>query len=100
MQRDRWAAWFAERRHGGDERSLAGILDASAAVREGVLAGAGIEPGDVVLDIGCGDGLIGLAALEHVGDDGVVIFDDLSDELLDRCRARAQDDARCRYVTA
>jgi ubiquinone/menaquinone biosynthesis C-methylase UbiE len=100
MPRDRWAAWFAERRHGGDERSLAGILDQSAAVRDGVLVGAAIEAGDVVLDVGCGDGLIGLAALEHVGDDGVVIFDDLSDELLDRCRERAQGDARCRYVNA
>ncbi len=100
MPRDRWAAWFAERRHGGDERSLAGILDASASVRDRVLAGARIEPGDVVLDVGCGDGLIGLAALEHVGDDGVVIFDDISDELLDRCHERAQGDERCRFVNA
>jgi ubiquinone/menaquinone biosynthesis C-methylase UbiE len=100
MPRDRWAAWFAERRHGGDEKSLATILDASSAVRDGVLEGAGIKPGDVVLDIGCGDGLIGLAALEHVGDDGVVIFDDLSDELLDRCRERARGDERCRFVNA
>ncbi len=98
MPQDRWSAWFAERSHGGDERTLAGVLDASASVRDGVLARAGIEPGDVVLDIGCADGLIGFAALDRVGARGGVIFDDISDELLDRCRERADGDERCRFV--
>ena len=97
---DRWAQWFTERRHGGDERTRVAIVHDNEAIRDWVLERAAIEAGDVVLDIGCGDGLIALEALRHVGDDGAVIFDDISEELLDRCRAVAGDDARCRFLNA
>jgi arsenite methyltransferase len=99
-ERDPWAAWFAERRHGGNDNARLAILDALAPVRERVLAGARLEPGDKLLDAGCGDGLIGFGALELVGEDGSVIFEDISEELLDRCREVAGDDPRCSFVNA
>jgi SAM-dependent methyltransferase len=60
-----------------------------------VLDGAAIEPGDVVLDVGCGDGLIGLGALDRGAS---VIFSDISQDCLDDCRAVAGSQAR--YVLA
>jgi ubiquinone/menaquinone biosynthesis C-methylase UbiE len=53
-----------------------------------VLANARIQPGDVVLDVGAGDGLIAFGALELVGS-GRVIFSDISQDLLDHDRELA-----------
>jgi arsenite methyltransferase len=92
---DRWAAWLRERRHGGDEELLRRALDHLAPIRERVLDGAELMPGDVLLDVGCGDGLIGLGALNRGAE---VIFSDVSEPLLDDCRAIAGDQAR--YLVA
>jgi arsenite methyltransferase len=97
---DRWAQWLLERRHGGDEAALAEMLDALAPIRDRVLEDASVKPGDTVLDVGCGDGLIGFGALRLVGPDGHVIFSDVSQELLDRCVEIAGGDERCSFVRA
>lgn len=97
---DRWARWLLERRHGGDEDARAAVLRSLEPVRDRVLENAAIAPGDVVLDVGCGDGLIGFGALDRVGSSGRVIFSDVSDELLDRCREIADGDERCTFVRA
>lgn len=47
--------------------------------------------GAVVLDVGAGDGLIGLAALERVGARGTVIFSDISEALLEQCRQAVKE---------
>jgi arsenite methyltransferase len=51
------------------------------------------EPLDAatLLDLGTGDGLIGLAALDRVGPCGNVIFCDISEALLDQCREAVDD---------
>jgi ubiquinone/menaquinone biosynthesis C-methylase UbiE len=97
---DRWARWLLETRFGGDEAQLRRTLEFLRPVRDRVLANARIRPGDVVLDVGTGDGLIGFAALEAVGEDGRVIFSDISDDLLDRCRELAAGDPRAGMVNA
>ena len=54
-----------------------------------------------LLDVGCGDGLIGFGGLDRVGRTGRVIFSDISQDLLDLCRQRALElDAgeRCAFV--
>ncbi len=54
-----------------------------------------------MLDVGCGDGLIAFWALDRVGEEGLVIFSDLSQDLLDHCRSLAeplQVLERCRFV--
>jgi arsenite methyltransferase len=96
---DPWSEWHKTRRHGGDAGALEEARRFVAPIRERVLEGARIQPGNTVLDAGCGDGLIAFGALKLVGDDGAVIFDDISEELLDVCRQIADGDPRCRFVT-
>jgi len=100
--RDRWAEWLLERRFGGSASSpeeRATWMEPLWARRDRVLDRAALEDGDVLLDVGCGDGLIGFGALER----GVetVIFSEVSEQLLDVCRAAARDLGvadRCRFV--
>lgn len=72
-------------------------------IRNRVLAGAGLGPGDDVLDVGCGDGLLGLAAADRVGPFGRVMFTDVSTELVGQCRqlaAAAGIADRCAFTVA
>jgi arsenite methyltransferase len=100
---DRWARWVLERRDGGDDRLRRYGTSLLAGYRDGVLDRAGVVDGDVLLDVGAGDGLIGFAALERVGSGGRVVFSDISADLLAECRRRAAADEvleRCRFVHA
>jgi ubiquinone/menaquinone biosynthesis C-methylase UbiE len=100
MARDRWAEWLLERRFGGNTEAAASMVGALTKVRDRVLDRAAIEPGETVLDVGCGDGLIAFGALERVGPEGRVIFSDISRDLLDVARELAPGDARCDVVVA
>jgi arsenite methyltransferase len=101
--RDHWAEWIAVRRHGGDAELLRQHLALLAVVRDQVLKNAALAPGQKVLDVGCGDGLIGFAAADAVGPTGTVIFSDISADLLDQCRELAGQHGlldRCQFVQA
>jgi arsenite methyltransferase len=91
LEPDRWSRWLLERRDAGDERQRSAILDRLAPVRERVLANAEPLDGATLLDVGTGDGLIGLAALERVGASGTVIFSDISDALLGHVHAAVSE---------
>jgi arsenite methyltransferase len=99
--RDRWAEWLAERRFGGDPQIRAEVLAKLAETRDRVLDRADVREGETLLDVGCGEGLIGFGALERGA--GMVIFSDISADLLDFCRDAANDLGvldRCRFVQA
>ena len=101
--RDRWAEWLLERRHGGDPERLQEMVSHLTGVRDGVLDRADLAAGDTVLDVGCGDGLIAFGALDRVGPEGKVIFSDVSTDLLDVCRQHAVETGvvdRCDFVQA
>ncbi len=82
VEPDQWSRWLRERRDAGDERQRAAIVDILGPIRGRVLASAEPLEGATLLDVGTGDGLIGLAALARVGAQGIVIFSDISDALL------------------
>jgi ubiquinone/menaquinone biosynthesis C-methylase UbiE len=101
---DRWHRWLLDVRFGGDaagrEKDLAEFL---YPVRDKVLDKARLRPGDTLLDVGTGDGLIAFGALERLGPSGQVIFSDISPDLLDHCRKAADAEGlldRCRFVLA
>jgi ubiquinone/menaquinone biosynthesis C-methylase UbiE len=98
---DCWAEWLATRRFGGDadvERDATARL---GKLRDAVLARAALTGTERILDVGCGEGLIGFGALESGA--ARVVFSDVSESLLDACRKTA--DAlgvadRCSFVLA
>jgi SAM-dependent methyltransferase len=66
-----------------------------------VLDRAHLAEGEHLLDVGCGEGLIGFGALERGA--GTVTFSDISTDLLDVCRNLATDLGvldRCDFVEA
>jgi arsenite methyltransferase len=90
-----------KRRSGGDTGERRRMLDELGLVRDRVLDRAALGPGETLLDVGCGEGLIGFGALERGA--GHVVFTDISHDLLDLCRETA--DAlgladRCSFVLA
>jgi arsenite methyltransferase len=97
---DCWADWIRTRRTGGDAEYESRMLEDLAAVRDRVLDRAELLPAETVLDVGCGNGLIGFGALERGAH---VVFSDISDELLSDCRELAEATGsldRCEFVTA
>jgi ubiquinone/menaquinone biosynthesis C-methylase UbiE len=89
--RDRWAEWVLARSHADDAEQKGRSLEFLGPIRDRVLQDARIHPGEVVLDVGAGDGLIAFGALPLVGESGHVIFCDVSEDLLDHCRVAAEE---------
>lgn len=64
------------------DRSLSAVTDV-------LIEKAAIQPGERVLDIGCGTGQTSLIAAEKTGPDGAVLGADISAPMLERARDRA-----------
>jgi arsenite methyltransferase len=102
---DRWAEWLLSKRFGGDANTETARLEMKqlTRVRDALLQFAYLKPEETVLDVGCGDGLMGFGALERSAPSGRTIFLDISDDLLQRCREVARDTQmidRCSFVRA
>ena len=99
--KDCWAEWLADLRSCADPEARAKGLELQASWQERILGNAKLVPGETVLDVGCGEGLIGFGALERRA--GAVVFSDISQDLLDFCRQAASELGlldRCRFVRA
>jgi arsenite methyltransferase len=94
---DRWAQWLRIRRTGGSEETRRATLRVLAPVRDRILDEADVTAGDVLLDVGCGDGLVGLGALDRGAH---VIFSDISEDCLNDCRSVAGLGAEYRLAAA
>src|SRR5918993_5866788 len=101
--RDQWAEWLLERRFGGDPGQRESLLEGLIPWRDRILENAAVQGGEALLDVGAGDGLIAFGALDLVGEDGRVIFSDVSQDLLDHSRDLAQRSGvldRCDFLLA
>lgn len=99
--RDRWAEWLAERRFGGDEGYRADVLAKLSGTRDTLLDRVEPVEAATLLDVGCGEGLIGFGALQRGA--ASVVFSDISSDLLSFCREAATGLGfleRCRFVEA
>jgi arsenite methyltransferase len=101
---DRWHRWLMDVRFGGDAAARKQALtERLYPIRDKVLDNARLRPGDKLLDVGVGDGLIAFGALERLGPSGSVIFSDISGDLLEHCRQAAAAEGmlnRCSFVSA
>lgn len=87
---DQWTEWLLRTRFAGcGEAEIADALTELAGWRDRVLAAARLEPGESVIDVGAGTGLLALGAVELVGPDGHVIALDVSVDALETLRANA-----------
>ncbi len=99
--KDIWYQWLLHRRFGVDPKQMQDMADLHA-VRDEVLSHANLDDGDVLLDVGCGDGLIAFGALEKTKT-GRVLFSDISQDLLEHARSIAEEmgvSERCEFLRA
>jgi arsenite methyltransferase len=91
QERDRWADWVLGLAHSGDDEQLRLKLEHLIPIRDRVLDRSELRQDDVLLDVGCGDGLIAFGALSRLGAGGRVVFSDTSQKLVDHCRTLATE---------
>src|SRR5207302_5003667 len=100
---DPWAQWLLQGRDGDDPETQKIMVENTTHIRDAILHNARIAPGETVLDVGCGYGPIAFGALPLVGEQGKVIFCDVSHQLLERCHALAHKRGvldRCQFLAA
>lgn len=66
------------------------MLGREGVFREKVLALPGLQPGEAVLDVGCGTGTLAIAAKRRVGPTGTVYGIDASPEMIVRAQTKAR----------
>ena len=101
-QQDIWIQWLLKGRFGGDPERMKKMFDFLYPVRDKVLSHINLEDEEILLDVGCGDGLIAFGALEKF-ETCRVIFSDISDDLLNHVQTLVQDmniQHRCQFVHA
>ncbi len=85
---DKWADWLVSRRFGNDKNLALQTKARLEIIRDRLLRNASISEGNKILDVGTGDGLIGIEALKYIGDTGKVFFSDISQDVLEICKAK------------
>jgi ubiquinone/menaquinone biosynthesis C-methylase UbiE len=100
---DRWAEWLLHGRHSGDPQLLQRQLSFLRPIRDRILDNAALRPTDTLLDVGAGDGLVAFGALARLGPSGHVVFNDISQDLLDHVSALATSAGvadQCKFIKA
>jgi arsenite methyltransferase len=87
---DRWADWLVRGRdRGAMEVQIQRTRRSLARVRDRVLRGARLRPGERVVDLGAGTGLLALEVRRRVKGSGYVVAIDVSADALSECRGQA-----------
>ena len=88
-QQDIWSKWLLDTRFGGDEEARQRMLESLRPIRDRVVAGLNLRPHAHVIDVGCGDGMIGFGVLE-AEPTSTVMFSDFSEPVLEAARSVAK----------
>jgi ubiquinone/menaquinone biosynthesis C-methylase UbiE len=97
-----WSEWLLKRRFGGDPERMKRMMAFLSPIRDKVLSHVKLGDNQTLLDVGCGDGLIGFGALEKFAGCRV-IFSDISEDLLRYAETLAQEMGvrdRCQFLRA
>ncbi len=99
---DVWSQWVLQQRSAGDAGYQATVRQAVEVYEAKVLAGAGLKPGETLLDVGAGEGFLARRAIAEVGDSLTVVLTDISPALLHHAREAATAAgvaAQCHFIT-
>jgi len=77
-QSDIWSDWLLHRRHGDSAQQADNLRPAIDSYAARVLAGAQLQSGMTLVDVGTGEGLIALLAIDRIGPSLKVIMTDIS----------------------
>lgn len=100
---DEWSQWLLHRRHGDDPLRAAQLRSVIDGYVDRVLLRAALRPGDRLLDVGTGEGVVAFRAIEQVGTSLRVILSDVSEAMLRYAERDAKDlgiDGQCTFVHA
>ncbi|CAM2157330.1 2-methoxy-6-polyprenyl-1,4-benzoquinol methylase, mitochondrial [Pararobbsia alpina] len=98
---DVWSEWLLNLRHAGDLEQNKIVREATLEVADRVLDAAKLTPASTLLDVGTGDGLVALRAIERMGPDLKVVMTDVSAPLLDHVRRLATERGwidQCQFI--
>ena len=82
MVEDIWSKWLKHRRFGGDINFQKVALEQFQKLASKIVDRAEIFDSATVLDVGAGDGIVGISALSKLGNNGKLIFSDISEAAL------------------
>jgi ubiquinone/menaquinone biosynthesis C-methylase UbiE len=86
---DIWSEWLLHRRHADDPQWEPAVRQSVERYADRVLDNARLAPGMQLLDVGTGDGLVGLRAIARVGFTLQVQMTDISERMLRHAEQRA-----------
>ncbi|HTH95369.1 MAG TPA: class I SAM-dependent methyltransferase [Rhodocyclaceae bacterium] len=98
---DVWMDWVLHHRHGGDTQFREHVRTEITQYADRVLDAAGLRPNMTLADIGTGDGLVGLRAIQRIGPSLKVVMTDISEKLLDHAKALATEQdvqTQCTFI--
>ena len=99
--RDVWSTWLLHDRHGGDALHEQGLRAQVDRYADRVIDGLALSGGQVLLDVGTGDGLVAFRAIDRIGPSLRVVLTDVSADLIRHAQTRAAASdvtAQCRFI--
>jgi len=82
LEPDVWSEWLLHRRHGDDPAYARVVQTAVEGYADRVLDGAQLAPGMTLVDVGSGEGLVALRAIDRIGPSLQVTLTDVSEPML------------------